>query len=130
MPSEASPIVDQNTAFGEDAQRGYKQTAFFGSLNFDLIPKVLTVSGGTRWYKYQEFEEGSEWYSESTSSGYVLNHANGVCLQKGLCGFPINLYKSETRHPQPPQPHLAHHSRHDGVLHLLAGFPSGWLQPY
>ena len=95
MPNEASPIVDQNTAFGEDAQRGYKQTAFFASLNFDLIPKVLTVSGGTRWYKYEEFEEGSEFYSESTSSGYILNHANGVCLQKGLCGFPINLSKSE-----------------------------------
>jgi iron complex outermembrane recepter protein len=93
---EPTPIVNQNDAFGEDAQRGYKQTAFFASLNFDLIPKVLTVSGGTRWYKYQEFEEGSEWYTESTSSGYVLNHANGVCLQKGLCGFPINLSKSES----------------------------------
>jgi iron complex outermembrane recepter protein len=94
--SEPSPIVGQNTAFGENAQRGYKQTAFFASLNFDLIPKVLTVSGGTRWYKYDEFEEGSEYYTESTSSGYVLNHANGVCTQKGLCGFPMDLSKSET----------------------------------
>jgi iron complex outermembrane recepter protein len=94
--NEPSPIVGQDTAFGENAQRGYKQTAFFASLNFDLIPKVLTVSGGTRWYKYDEFEEGSEYYTESTSSGYVLNHANGVCIQKGLCGFPINLSKSES----------------------------------
>jgi len=94
--AQASPIVDNNTAFGEDAQRGYKQTAVFGSVNFDVIPKVLTVSGGTRWYKYNEFEEGSEFYSESTSSGYILNHANGVCLQKGLCGFPMDLSKSET----------------------------------
>jgi iron complex outermembrane recepter protein len=95
VANEASPVIDQNTAFGEDAQRGYKQTAFFASLNFDLIPKVLTVSGGTRWYKYQEFEEGSEFYTETTSKGFVLNHANGVCLQEGYCGFPINLYKSE-----------------------------------
>jgi iron complex outermembrane recepter protein len=94
--NEASPIINSNTAFGENAQRGYKQTAVFGSLNFDIVPKVLTLSGGTRWYKYQEFEEGSEFYSESTSSGYILNHANGVCIQKGLCGFPIDLSKSET----------------------------------
>jgi iron complex outermembrane recepter protein len=87
---------NSNTAFGEDEQRGYKQTAFFGSIDFDIIPKVLTITGGTRWYHYNEFEHGSEFYSESTSSGYILNHANGVCLQKGLCGFPINLDKTET----------------------------------
>ena len=29
-------------------QRGYKQTAFFTSVDYDLIPKVLTVTGGTR----------------------------------------------------------------------------------
>ena len=44
-------------------QRGYKQTAFFGSVDFDLIPKVLTMTGGTRCYHYSEFEQGSEFYS-------------------------------------------------------------------
>ncbi len=34
------------TAFGEDLQRGYKQTAFFVSGDFDIIPKVLTITGG------------------------------------------------------------------------------------
>jgi iron complex outermembrane recepter protein len=99
---QASPIVGENNAFGEDAQRGYKQTAVFGSIDFDLIPKVLTVTGGTRWYHYNEFEEGSEWYSES-SSPLILNHANGVCSDYGganpksaVCGFPINLSKTET----------------------------------
>ncbi len=85
-----------NTAFGEDDQRGYKQLAFFTSIDFDIIPKVLTVTGGTRWYRYDEFEYGSEYYSESTSSGLILNHANGVCTAGGLCGFPINLHKHET----------------------------------
>ena len=32
-------------AFGEDTQRGYDQTAFFGSVDFDIIPNVLTVTG-------------------------------------------------------------------------------------
>ena len=84
-----------NTAFGEDAQRGYKQTAFFLSLDFDLIPHVLTLSGGGRFYHYEEFEHGSEYYTESTSP-LLINHPNGACTAAGACGFPINLDKSET----------------------------------
>jgi iron complex outermembrane recepter protein len=96
--------TDANTAFGEDVQRGYKQRAAFVSLDFDLIPKVLTITGGARFYHYDEFEHGSEYYSETTSSikggiqGAVVNHLNGACTAAGLCGFPINLDKSESGH--------------------------------
>ena len=44
IPSERN----DSTAFGEDTQRGYNQMAFFGSVDFDIIPKVLTITGGTR----------------------------------------------------------------------------------
>ncbi len=95
--SDPSLRQNINNAFGEDDQRGYKQTAVFASVDFDLIPKVLTLTGGVRHYKYNEFEHGSEWYSESTSSGFVVNHLNGQCMaQPGLCGFPINLDKDES----------------------------------
>ena len=60
-----------NTAFGEDVQRGYTQTAFFGSLDFDIIPKVLTVTAGTRWFQYKEFELGSV-YTTGTGCENVL----------------------------------------------------------
>jgi iron complex outermembrane recepter protein len=97
--------TDANTAFGEDVQRGYKQKAFFTSIDVDVIPKVLTATGGIRFYHYDEFEEGSEYYSESTSGsfsptgqGLVVNHLNGQCTAAGLCGFPINLEKSESGH--------------------------------
>jgi iron complex outermembrane recepter protein len=93
--SDPSLRENMNTAFGEDAQRGYKQTAAFASLDFDLIPKVLTLTGGTRWYHYNEFEEGSEFYTE-TGNPLVVNHANGVCTAAGGCGFPINLAKTES----------------------------------
>jgi iron complex outermembrane recepter protein len=85
------PSLRENagTAFGEDVRRGYKQTAFFGSFDFDLIPKVLTATVGARHYKYDEFEEGSEYYSASSS---VLNVPNGSVRQ----GFGINLAKSES----------------------------------
>ena len=94
--SDPSLRVNINNAFGEDLQRGYRQSAFFASVDFDLIPKVLTLSAGTRRYHYDEFEHGSEWYSLTSSSGLVLDHLNGTCTAAGLCGIPINLDKSES----------------------------------
>jgi iron complex outermembrane receptor protein len=96
--------TDANTAFGEDVQRGYRQRAAFVSADFDIIPKTLTITGGARFYHYDEYEHGSEYYSESTSSipnviqGAVVDHLNGVCTAAGLCGFPISLDKSESGH--------------------------------
>jgi outer membrane receptor protein involved in Fe transport len=86
-----------SVAFGTDVQRGYTQLAFFGSVDFDLIPKVLTVTAGTRHYNYDNFESGSEFYSETTSP-LILNHPNGACTNAGLgaCGYPISLSRSES----------------------------------
>jgi iron complex outermembrane recepter protein len=87
---------NMNDAFGEDVQRGYKQYAFFASVDFDVIPKVLTVTAGTRRYHYDEFEEGSEWFT-ATSSPLILNNRNGACtMDNTSCGFPINLAKTES----------------------------------
>ncbi len=84
--------VNSNTAFGEDAQRGYTQTAFFGSADFDIIPKVLTVTGGIRHFHYDEFETGSEFYTSTAAN----NIPNGQCIDTGHCGFGINLHKTES----------------------------------
>ena len=50
---------NDNTAFFNDVQRGYRQTAFFTSLDFDIIPKVLTVTAGTRYYRFVNDEKGT-----------------------------------------------------------------------
>ena len=84
-----NPRVNSNTGFGEDIHRGYKQTAFFGSVDVDLIPKTLTLTVGTRHYKYDEFEEGSEYYSYS---GPLLNKLTGTVNG----AFGMNLSKSES----------------------------------
>jgi iron complex outermembrane recepter protein len=84
--------LNSNTAFGEDVRRGYRQTAFFASADFDIIPKVLTITGGTRYFHYDEFEEGSE-FKTTTHANDV---ANGVCVAAGNCGFGINLAKTES----------------------------------
>jgi iron complex outermembrane receptor protein len=93
--SDPSLREGMNNAFGEDVQRGYKQYAFFASVDFDIIPKVLTVTAGTRRYHYDEFEEGSVWYS-GTTSPLVVDHPNGACTAAQACGYPINLSKSES----------------------------------
>jgi iron complex outermembrane receptor protein len=84
------------TAFGEDLQRGYKQTAFFLSSDFDIIPKQLTVTLGTRWYRYSEFEQGSQYGTSSgcldianTPSGCTADthNINAENLHKTYSGF-------------------------------------------
>ncbi|WP_232280904.1 TonB-dependent receptor [Novosphingobium nitrogenifigens] len=64
-------------AFGEDTQRGYKQFAFFGSVDFDLLPN-LTLTAGTRYYNYNEFETGSQYGSFSTSCYQALTCSAGI----------------------------------------------------
>jgi iron complex outermembrane recepter protein len=67
-----------NDGFFEDVQRGYKQTAFFGSVDYDLIPKVLTATYGIRHYKYELDQKGTVGTSfgcfENTSGCYAYSH--------------------------------------------------------
>jgi iron complex outermembrane receptor protein len=60
-----------NTAFGEDTKRGYTQYAFFGSVDFDILPN-LTITGGTRYYHYDEFEVGSQYQTYASNCLNVL----------------------------------------------------------
>jgi outer membrane receptor protein involved in Fe transport len=69
-------VLPDNTAFGEDVHRGYNQEAAFVSLDFDVIPHVLTINGGTRYYQYNEFEVGSEYYTGTNCLGVP----NGQCV--------------------------------------------------
>ncbi|GAC1672854.1 MAG: TonB-dependent receptor [Steroidobacteraceae bacterium] len=50
---------NDNNGFFNDVHRGYRQTAFFTSLDFDIIPKVLTVTAGTRYYNFDNTEKGA-----------------------------------------------------------------------
>jgi len=92
---DPSYSTDPGSGFGEDVQRGYKQTAEFASVDFDIVPQKLTLSAGTRHFKYDESEEGSVWYAY-TSSPLILDNPNGACTAQGKCGWPITLSKSES----------------------------------
>jgi iron complex outermembrane recepter protein len=47
------------TSFYQDTARTTKQTAFFVSGDFDLIPKVLTLTAGTRHFRFDNTSVGS-----------------------------------------------------------------------
>jgi len=50
---------NDNIGFFEDVQRGYTQKAEFASVDYDLIPKVLTATVGIRHYKYDLDQKGT-----------------------------------------------------------------------
>ena len=72
-------VRGDTTGFGEDVQRGYDQQAAFASLDFDIIPQVLTISGGTRYFNYNETERGSQYGT------------NGACLNVLTCFHGIDI---------------------------------------
>ena len=53
------PIRGDNVAFFNDVKRGYTQYALFTSLDFDLVPKTLTLTLGTRYYHFDNVEKGA-----------------------------------------------------------------------
>ena len=75
-------VRDAGVNFGEDLARGYKQTAFFASVDYDLIPKTLTATIGGRYYKYEENEVGSQY----GTGGGCVNVPNGDCLATPIGG--------------------------------------------
>jgi iron complex outermembrane recepter protein len=52
-------IQSNNSSFYQDTMRETKQTAFFASLDYDLLPRVLTLTAGTRWFRFDNSSVGS-----------------------------------------------------------------------
>ncbi len=52
-------VQNENSSFYQDTVRETKQLAFFGSFDFDLIPKTLTFTAGTRYFKFDNYSAGS-----------------------------------------------------------------------
>ncbi len=82
-------VQNDNVAFFEDTHRQVKQTAFFANVDFDLIPKVLTLTAGTRHFKFENSFVGSV-----TSSFYCFEQ--GVTAG-GCINDSINLDKKNLR---------------------------------
>jgi iron complex outermembrane receptor protein len=46
------------TVFIADLTRGYRQRAAFGEVAFDILPKTLTLTVGTRYYHFNNYLQG------------------------------------------------------------------------
>ncbi len=110
---------NDDVAFGEDLERGYKQTAFFTSIDYDLIPKVLTLTGGTRYYDYKETMHGSQ-YSTSTGCAGI---PNGACVGSKLTDATHDASYSGFK----SRGNLTWHVTHDAMLYYTfsQGFRPG-----
>ena len=51
---------NDNIGFFDDTTRTILQTAGFGSADFDIIPKTLILTAGTRYYHFNESELGGD----------------------------------------------------------------------
>jgi iron complex outermembrane recepter protein len=83
-----------NESFLDDTQRSYTQTAVFASVDFDLIPKTLILTAGTRWYDFHNTETGSNVFSFGCYDGGAppcanedANNINALGLKTTYSGF-------------------------------------------
>jgi outer membrane receptor protein involved in Fe transport len=86
---ESPGVQNDNTSFYQDTRRRTKQTAVFASLDFDLIPKTLTITLGTRHFRF-----------ENSSQGSVTSSFD--CFEKGApptgCHDPLVSYNLDGQH--------------------------------
>ncbi len=82
--STNNSIRGDNTGFFDNFQRTIDQKAAFGSVDIDLIPKVLTFTAGTRYYRFNEKEVGADVgsfyckvYAPTTVFGQCSTATNG-----------------------------------------------------
>jgi outer membrane receptor protein involved in Fe transport len=93
-------IRPSNDAFFEDITRGYTQKATYLSIDFDLVPKTLTLTAGTRYFDTDASEAGAAVGSRGCQlinrrTGVpdpCVNHSNvtdlnALDLNRGFAGF-------------------------------------------
>jgi iron complex outermembrane recepter protein len=62
-PIGGIPVFDPGnrtagTVFIADLTRGYRQSAVFGEVAFDILPKTLTLTVGSRYYHFNNYLQG------------------------------------------------------------------------
>ncbi len=78
-------IRPPNSSFYQDTVRETRQLAFFASVDYDIIPKVLTVTAGTRHFRFDNSSKGSV-----TGSFF--------CFEQGLPPCLLDNYNLDGQH--------------------------------
>jgi iron complex outermembrane recepter protein len=88
-----APVRGDNVGFFNDVKRGYTQTALFTSLDYDIVPKVLTVTAGTRYFHFDNEEKGAvagSFFCYEAGLAPCLNYSTNIDkegLQTTYTGF-------------------------------------------
>jgi iron complex outermembrane receptor protein len=70
------------TGFFDDVERGYHQLAEFASIDFDVIPHAVTITGAIRHFKYDDRESGGDVASAGCKQFSPTTYF-GPCLTQG-----------------------------------------------
>jgi outer membrane receptor protein involved in Fe transport len=81
-------IRDINDAFFNDITRGYTQDAAFASIDYDIVPQVLTATVGSRFYRFDNYEKGA------VVSGYSCYNAGAPPCLLGATNLDAEHLKS------------------------------------
>ena len=128
-PPTSLPVTSNNPsvrmlgdAFFDDITRGYEQTAAFTSIDFDLIPKVLTVTGGTRWYDISDFELGSNVgsFGCEINGFYTAYVPPNPCVSTLATGVLSNLNNLNAKHLR--DAYVGTRSRANLTWHITSDF--------
>jgi len=104
------PVTVQNPnvrplgdAFFDDIKRGYTQWAGFLSVDFDIIPKTLTLTGGTRYYSMDTIEQGTNVGSFGCEINGPYDSGGGAippnpCVSTVANGIPSNQNNLDAKH--------------------------------
>ena len=90
-----------NDSFFNDITRGYTQRAVFGSLDFDIVPKRLTLTLGTRYYRIEDTDKGSSVGSFGCKTFGVMAVPGATCTKviNGVTVSPVsNAYNLDSLH--------------------------------
>jgi iron complex outermembrane receptor protein len=90
-------VQGDHTSFYQDQQREYKQLAFFASVDFDIIPKKLTVTAGTRYFRFDNSMKGSV----LSSFGCFQGGLNGALIAGTVPGSGCYVANSPNPYPAP-----------------------------
>ena len=114
--------------FFNDITRGYTQKAAYASVDFELIPKMLTLTAGTRYFRTDTSEVGSDVGSfgcqlifNPMAPNPCVNHSNFTNLNSEGLDRTYSGFRSRANLSWKVD------RRGAALLHLVAGLPRGRL---
>lgn len=127
-------IRGDTTGFVDDTERTITQRAAFGSVDFDLIPKTLILTAGTRYYHFNQSEIGGD-YGSFYCKQFATTTYYGPCTPATNDGdkspYGTNLsgasYNHSTYHGFRSRANLSWHMTDDVLLYYTwsQGFRPG-----